>query len=460
MSECTTSEELTSGAATRAMAAVRESRCPEAEVFVCLTTTKSLSVEHNKVLGGSIVRDSQVFIRAVDGKRMGVAFTNSLDTGSLKRCVSAARRLAKVNDADPQWNGFAARDGKYPILKGMRDESISSVTMDDLGEAARAMMDAALAQAVGITVTSSQIETVTRAIAVGNTSGIDACFCDAHISATCSTVSGHGSSVSPDCYDWRVSRSNDLDYAALGAGCASIARDCAVTAEPRTEESQVVFAQSSMGVPFNGLLNIILGKACSGESALQKTTFLWDRVGQRVGPRSLTIRDDPLRASMVGSRPFDDEGAPSRMTSLVEDGVFKGFLWNTRDGSIAGKRSTGNAVRDLSTGYVTSAPLNIYIKPGKGSLRDLISEVDHGYLVWGCQGAHTSNVETGDFSFVASPGFLIERGSIVGCVKGAMLSGNLLSLFSGIEKVGGDLVDFGNMVCPSLLVGGVKVTTG
>ncbi len=138
----------------------------------------------------------------------------------------------------------------------------------------------------------------------------------------------------------------------------------------------------------------------------------------------------------------------------------EGFLWNTRDGSVAGKRSTGNAVRDMSTGHVTSAPLNISVKPGKGSLRDLISEVDHGYLVWGCQGAHTSNVETGDFSFVASPGFLIERGSVVGCVKGAMLSGNLLSLFSGIEKVGGDPVDFGNMVCPSLLVGGVKVTTG
>jgi PmbA protein len=435
-------------------------RCPEAEVFVCLTTTRSLSVEHNKVLGGAVVRDSQVFVRAVDDKRMGVAFTNSLDAGSLRRCASAARRLARVNDADPQWTGFAARGGKYPVLKGIRDESISSVTLYDLAEAARTMMDSALDEAVGITVTSSQIETVTRAIAVGNTSGMDVRFCDAHISATCSTVSGHGSSVSPDCYDWRVSRSNDLDYAALGASCASTARDCAVTAEPRTEESQVVFAQSSIGVPFNGLLNIILTKACSGESALHKTTFFWDRVGQRVGPRSLTIRDDPLKASMVGSRPFDDEGVPSRKTSLVEDGIYKGFLWNTRDGSVAGKRSTGNAMRDMSTGHVTSAPLNISITPGKGSLRDLISEVDHGYLVWGCQGAHTSNVETGDFSFVASPGFLIERGSVVGCVKGAMLSGNLLSLFSGIEKVGGDPVDFGNMVCPSLLVGGVKVTTG
>jgi PmbA protein len=100
------------------------------------------------------------------------------------------------------------------------------------------------------------------------------------------------------------------------------------------------------------------------------------------------------------------------------------------------------------------------MEPGRGTMRDLVSEVDHGYLVWGCQGAHTSNVETGDFSFVASPGFLIERGAIVGCVRGAMISGNIMDLFSGIEKIGGDTMDCGNATQPSMLVGGVKITTG
>jgi predicted Zn-dependent protease len=39
-----------------------------------------------------------------------------------------------------------------------------------------------------------------------------------------------------------------------------------------------------------------------------------------------------------------------------------------------------------------------------------------------------------------------------------MLSGNLLELFSGIEKVGGDQVDFGTWATPSALVRSVKVT--
>ena len=446
-------------AAQTAMAAAERQKCEEAEAFVCLTGTKSMSVEHNKILGGSVIRDSQVFVRVVDRGRMGVAFTNSLDADSLKGCVSAAKRLAKANDVDPKWCGFAGRTGPYRTIGGIEDESIESITMDDLRNGARAMVDSALAEAVGITVTSCQLDAVTRTIAVYNTSGVEACFRDARTSANCGTVSGHGSTVSPDCYDGRVSRSADIDYSAVGSTCASVARACAVSAEARTEESQVIFAPGSIGFPFNGLLSVILSRACSGESAIQKTTFLAGLKGHRVGPRQLTITDDPLTAGLVGSRPFDDEGVASRRTPIIADGVFRGFVWNSYHGSIAKRKSTGNAVRDLSTGYVTSAPHNISVKPGRRSLHDLVSEVDRGYLVWGCQGAHTSNVETGDFSFVASPGFLIERGAIVGCVKGAMLSGNVLEILSGIEKVGGDVTDFGNMVCPSLLVGGMKVTT-
>lgn len=459
MPESRISEALAADAAKKAMAAATRERCGDAEVFVCLTSTKTLSVEYNKVLSASAVRDSQVFVRVVDDRRMGVAFTNSLSATSLRGCVSAARRLARISDSDPKWNGFPEGVERGPSVKGLKDEVVESITMADLKDSARAMVDSALEEAVGITVTSGQLETVTRAIAVDNTSGVESSFSDAHTSVTCGTVSGHGSTVSPDCYFERFSRRADIDPSEVGSRCASVARDCAVSAEGTTEESQVVFAPAAIGVPFNGLLNIIMTKACSGESAVQRTTFLADLIGERVGPKSLTITDDPLAHGLVGARPFDDEGVPSKRTPLIADGVFKGFVWSSHHGAMAGRRSTGNAVRDLSTGYVTSAPLNMSFKPGKGSLKDLISEVDHGYLVWGCQGAHTSNVETGDFSFVPSPCFLIEGGVIVGCVKAAMMSGNILDIFSGIERIGGDLMDLKSTVCPSLLVGGMKITT-
>lgn len=93
-------------------------------------------------------------------------------------------------------------------------------------------------------------------------------------------------------------------------------------------------------------------------------------------------------------------------------------------------------------------------------MRSLIESVDHGYLVWACQGAHTSNTETGGYSFVASPGLLIEGGEVVGGVRGAMVSGNVSELLSNVERVGADVKDFGNALMPSALFKDVKVTTG
>jgi PmbA protein len=98
--------------------------------------------------------------------------------------------------------------------------------------------------------------------------------------------------------------------------------------------------------------------------------------------------------------------------------------------------------------------------PDRGSMKSLIESVDHGYLVWGCQGSHTSNTETGGFSFVASPGLLIKNGEVVGGVRGSMVSGNVTDLMKNVERVGADVVDFGSALMPSILFRNVKITTG
>ena len=136
------------------------------------------------------------------------------------------------------------------------------------------------------------------------------------------------------------------------------------------------------------------------------------------------------------------------------------FVWDNYYGALGGDGSTGNAVRAPSTGMVFPMPLNLVVRGSDGRLDDLISEIDSGYLIWGCQGAHTSNSQTGDFSFVASPGLKIKRGDIVGGVQGAMVSGNILGLLSEVESIGDDMTDFGSSLMPSMSFRDVRITTG
>jgi len=51
-------------------------------------------------------------------------------------------------------------------------------------------------------------------------------------------------------------------------------------------------------------------------------------------------------------------------------------------------------------------------------------------------GAHTGNVNRGDFSLNISSGYLIENGELQGQVKGAMIAGNIYDLFKNVEAIG------------------------
>jgi predicted Zn-dependent protease len=54
----------------------------------------------------------------------------------------------------------------------------------------------------------------------------------------------------------------------------------------------------------------------------------------------------------------------------------------------------------------------------------------------------------------------IEKGEIVGGVRGVMMAGNLLDLMKRVDRLGSDVVDFGCSLMPTILFRDVKVTTG
>ncbi|WP_264861441.1 metallopeptidase TldD-related protein, partial [Klebsiella pneumoniae] len=51
-----------------------------------------------------------------------------------------------------------------------------------------------------------------------------------------------------------------------------------------------------------------LSSAINGASVARKTSFLKDRMGQKILADSINVTDDPLRIRGSSSRPFDGEG--------------------------------------------------------------------------------------------------------------------------------------------------------
>jgi PmbA protein len=158
---------------------------------------------------------------------------------------------------------------------------------------------------------------------------------------------------------------------------------------------------------------------------------------QKIASSLLTIIDDGTRAKGLASRPFDGEGVPTQRRVLVDQGVLKGFMYNTAIARRAGVKSTGNASRSGFTSVPEIGPHNLYIPAGTSSREEVIAGTRKGLLLTEVTG-YGINPVNGDFSGGAS-GFWIEEGKIAFPVKGLTVAGRADEMLNGIDMLANDL---------------------
>lgn len=193
--------------------------------------------------------------------------------------------------------------------------------------------------------------------------------------------------------------------------------------------------------------------ALSGPSVARGTSFLKDRMGQRVLPAGVDLIDDPFRVRGLGSAPFDDEGVAVRRRALVEDGAITTWLLNTASAAQLGLVTTGHASRGLA-GAAGVSTHNLHLEPGERDLAALMGDAGAGLLVTAMFGP-SLNPNTGDWSAGVS-GFWFEGGEIAHPVSEVTVAGNLVDLYARLER-GSDLEFRGGFNSPSLLFDAVAI---
>jgi PmbA protein len=459
MSAVNGGEQTTEQAAEAAVALCR-SRSFEFEVFAFSREATRARLDSSDTRWASHRGIRGLFVRVATDGKVGVGYASDLSGSAIRRCVDSAKKLARHREAEVGWPGFPSGGRSYPTVRGMLDPSLLHADIGQLAEIADLMSEAAVSEGPHVSLSWADVEREISSVAIANSNGVMASCDSAKLLAACSTVNGQGDTISPECIDSQASRSLVFDPAKIGSRAGRLAASSAGAIKAKTQECEVVFANGALGFPEAGLLSVVLNEALSGGNLMRGSTFLSGRMGDRIASRHVNIADSPTAPNRCGSRPFDDEGMATRRLRLVEGGVLRSFVWDHRYASAAGRRSSGNAIRNMASGSVFPRPVNIDFGAGRGDLDSLISEVDDGLLIWGCQGGHTSDAETGDFSFVPSPCFRIRQGDIVGGIRGAMVSGNILGLLSNVSAVGADVRDYGNTLVPSMLVKDVRITSG
>jgi len=205
-------------------------------------------------------------------------------------------------------------------------------------------------------------------------------------------------------------------------------------AKAPTRQLPVVFTPDGVA---SGLMMPLMS-AFNGKTVLQGASPVGGKLGQVVFDSRLNIRDDPTLGYRPGSRPFDDEGVPSQCTSLVENGVVAGFLYDLQTAALAGTRSTGNGSRSRG-GLPAPAPSAFTVAPGDTTFDDMVRDIKEGLVVEHLMGAEQGNILGGDFSGNVLLGYRVENGRIVGRVKDTMVSGNIYTVLRDISAIGSEV---------------------
>jgi PmbA protein len=201
----------------------------------------------------------------------------------------------------------------------------------------------------------------------------------------------------------------------------------------------------------NRLAGRIIGPLFSGingASIARGTSFLKDKLGQRVFAEGFRVHEDPFVKRGLGSRPFDGEGGAVRPMTLVEDGVIQTWLLNSATARQLKLEPNGHATSGHGgpPGIGTS---NLFVKPGALDLAGLMREAGKGLFVTDMF-SPALNMNTGDWS-VGVAGYWFENGEVQHPVSEVTVAGNLLDIFARL-RCGADVENRGALEISSLIV--------
>ncbi len=364
-------------------------------------------------------------LRVFIGNRQAVASTTDRSKAALGELVERALAMAKAVPEDPHC-GLAEADQLAREVADLDICEADEPAPEILVERASRAEDAARAVA-GVTNSEGAEASWGRSrVALAASNGFAGTYAASRHAIAISVLAGEGLAMERDYAFSNAVYAADLEepeVVGLRAGELAVKRLGSRKAE--TGQVPVVYDPRVS----RGLLRHLAG-AISGTAIARGTSFLKDRLGERIFAQAVTIVDDPHRSRGLSSKPFDGEGVAGQRRNIVEAGVLTTWLLDVRSANQLGLKTTGHAARGTSS-PPSPAATNLYLEPGPVSPAELMADIGQGFYVTELIGSGVHLV-TGDYSRGAV-GFWIDDGGLTYPVSEVTIAGNLVDMFRGLS---------------------------
>ena len=413
----------------------RHSGADETEVVLVATDSALTRFASSAIHQNVVERDAELRVRAVFGRRAGVATTNDLSSDALERVVARAAAVAR---AQPESPDFAPLPVPTPIAAV---DGYDATTADCSPNRRAGMVKVVCDLAVGSGLAASgALTTESTTLGVANTGGVFAL--ERTSRANFLTVvmdadggsGGAGSGGGGSGYAEQTSRDVDaIDPEALGREAVDVALRSRDPVRVEPGEYPVVLGEYAVGELLSYLAYMGFGALALQEG----TSFMRGKLGQRIVDEWISIWDDGHDPRGLPSA-FDYEGVAKQRVPLIERGVAAGVVYDTRTAARDGRASTGHGLPAPNT--FGPFPSHLVMAAGDTPRDELARGIERGLWV---SRLHYVNVLQQDRAILTGltrdGTFLIERGELTRPVKNLRFTQSVTDAWDGLGALGRDL---------------------
>jgi PmbA protein len=402
----------------------------DVEVQAKIQTELESSIELAQISSVNQQTGAQISIRVIIGTKIGGAFTNIATMDAAKEAVQFAFNAAQATTEDPDWISLPTPES-YSSLDGLWCDEVVNTKPDAIVESTGELIQKASAAEEGLILIGGATAVAYAYEAYANSKGIEHAEKGTVAVIVGAAAAQTETGMTPMTLAYDIRRNLDLNLDQTVEELADRIRLCKTVVKGKTGKHTVVFHPQA----YSAFLNYTLIRSIRGDNVVRGKSMIADKLGDLIASEKFSLNDDGLYPGGTNTAIADDEGVPRRKTPIIENGVLRSFLWDTYWANKSGVKSTGNAKRNLRQGLVEISPTSLVVEPGIGKIDKIISEIDHGYYIQSVQGAHSANPESGDFSVVGNPAYLIENGKMVGAINGLMISANVFGLLENVVEI-------------------------
>jgi predicted Zn-dependent protease len=399
--------------------------------------------------------NAEIRVRAVVGKKIGIASTNRLDDEALRRVTEQALAIATIQPENPEFHSLPQAQPIRPVpaynertahfTPEERARSVGIVVqlakehhLEAAGALSTTVQSLAVANSLGIFAHEERTNAEFHAVVMGDAGG-----------------SGYTQNMTLD--------AGTLDFEAMAREAVEKALRSRNPIDIAPDEYPVVldtYATAEM------MQNLIL-MGLSATMVQEERSFMNGQFGKQLVHPLVTLYDDG-HDPLTQVQAFDYEGVPKQRVTIIDHGVANAVVYDSFTAAREGKANTGHASLPSRILYALNAvgplPWHTVMEAGQASVEELIRGMDRGIYVTRFHYTNILHPIKTLFTGMTRDGtFLIEHGELTQPIKNLRFTQSILDVLRSVQTLGSKRMQWiGNdrlaVVAPALSAGTFNFT--